>query len=252
MITALRFALVITLTLSLGIASTRAGADAESGAGEDRLSPYWGDAISQWSQWIVYWANGPGGAVGLMMVLPAEASGLPWRPNAEELKQPSINLRWGTGMLSEIIRESGGDLLHALAAYNGGWEQVHLPVTRRYAQSVLTYYAYAMAGRHGYSYQEGKVWTLVIMTRVDGHIKLIQTSTSGQFLAPCFEGAIEFRNLYPEMISAPRTRVAHYTDEEGHDVLIDVWLFVGPPDTPPDETVISTAPLTIPGIGQRP
>ena len=276
MITALRFALVITLTLSLGIASTRAGADAESGAGEDRLSPYWGDAISQWSQWIVYWANereldpdlvaavvrqesighadaeGPGGAVGLMMVLPAEASGLPWRPNAEELKQPSINLRWGTGMLSEIIRESGGDLLHALAAYNGGWEQVHLPVTRRYAQSVLTYYAYAMAGRHGYSYQEGKVWTLVIMTRVDGHIKLIQTSTSGQFLAPCFEGAVEFRSLYPEMISAPRTRVAHDTDEEGHDVLIDVWLFVGPPNTPPDETVISTAPLTIPGIGQRP
>jgi hypothetical protein len=276
MIAASRLALVIILTLSLGIVPARAGADAESGAGEDRLSPYWGDAISQWSQWIVYWANereldpdlvaavvrkesighaaaeGPGGAVGLMMVMPAEASGLPWRPNAEELKQPSMNLRWGTGMLSEIIRESGGDLLHALAAYNGGWEQVHLPVTRRYAQSVLTYYAYAMAGRHGYSYKEGKVWTLVIMTRVDGHINLIQTSTSGQFLAPCFEGAVEFRDLYPEMVNAPRTRVAHYTDEEGHDVLIDAWLFVGPPDSPPDETVISTAPLTIPGIGQRP
>lgn len=276
MITALRFALVMILTLSLGIVPARAGADAESGAEEDRISPYWGDAISQWSQWIVYWANereldpdlvaavvrkesigradaeGPRGAVGLMMVMPAEVSGLPWRPNAEELKKPSINLRWGTGMLSEIIRESGGDLLHALAAYNGGWEQVHLPVTRQYAQSVLTYYAYAMAARHGYSYQEGKVWTLVIMTRVDGHIKLIQTSTSGQFLAPCFEGALEFRDLYPEMTSAPRTRVAHYIDEEGHDVLIDAWLFVGPPDSPPDETVISTAPLTIPRIGQRP
>ena len=98
-------------------------------AEDDRISPYWGGAISQWNRAIVYWAaqreldadlvaavvrsesigqanaEGPFGAVGLMMVLPAEVSGLSWRPTAEELKQPNINLRWGTGILKQILRD---------------------------------------------------------------------------------------------------------------------------------------------------
>jgi len=230
-------------------------AQADDGAHGDveevHISPFWGGAISQWDWWIVHWAQkreldpdlvaavirkesigrvdaeGPYGAVGLMMVLPAEESGLSWRPSAKELKQPGLNLQWGTGILKEIIRESGGDLLTALAAYNGGWEQLYLASTERFAHSVLTYYAYAIAARHGYGYQESKVWTMVLMTRVDGHIERIQTHTSGHFLAPCFEGAVAFRALYPDMANAPRVRVTRFLDEQGREVLVDAWLFVG-------------------------
>jgi len=84
-----------------------------------------------------------------MMVLPAEISGLSWRPSAEELRQPNVNLRWGTGILKQILRDSGGDLFKALAAYNGGWGQIHLRVTRRYAADLLTNYARAVAVRSG-------------------------------------------------------------------------------------------------------
>ncbi len=228
-----------------------AGDGVQDDVEEAHISPFWGSAISQWDGWIVYWAKdreldpdlvaavirkesigrvdaeGPSGAVGLMMVLPAEASGLSWRPSAKELKQPGLNLQWGTGILKEIIRESNGNVLTALAAYNGGWDQLYLASTERYAHSVLTYYAYAIAARHGYSYQESKVWTLVLMTRVNGHIEHIQTHTSGHFLAPCFEGAVEFRALYPDMVHAPRVRVTRFLDQEGREVLIDAWLFVG-------------------------
>jgi hypothetical protein len=264
------------MTLSLGVTALAAGADVESGSGAGQLSPFWGGAISQWSHWILYWAaereldpdlvaavvrqeslgqssaEGPYGSVGLMMVLPAEVSGMPWRPTAEELKQPNVNVRWGTGILAEVIRETGGDLVRALAAYNGGWEQVHIRSTERYAHSVLTYYAHALAGRHGYGYQESKVWSMVIMTRVDGHIQHIQVRTSGHFLAPCFEGALEFRKVFPDMVDAPRARVAHFVDEEGHDVLVDAWLFVGEPDRPVDETLVSLAAPSPPRIVHQP
>jgi hypothetical protein len=265
--------------VDFGLALSRtvtADEDVVTSTGGDHVSPYWSDAISQWDRWIVYWARereldpdlvaavirkesigqpgaeGPYGSVGLMMVLPAEVSGMPWRPTAEELKQPGLNIRWGTGILKQIVRESGGDLLTALAAYNGGWDRLYLATTERYAHSVLTYYAYAIAARHGYSYQDSKVWTMVIMTRVDGHIRLIRTDTSGHFFAPCFDSALGFRDIYPEMVSAPRTRVTHFVDEDGHDVLIDAWLFVGGLDRHVGEMLAGTALPTLPRIGHRP
>jgi hypothetical protein len=267
--------LIAAVVLLLVVAPVAAGANRESTA-EDHLSPYWGGAISQWSRWILFWAEereidpdliaavirkesigyasaeGPYGSVGLMMVLPAEISGMSWRPSAEELKQPSVNLRWGTGILKEILRETDGDLPRALAAYNGGWEQVHIPSTQRYAHNVLTYYAYAMGARHGYTYQESKQWTLVFMIRVDGRIKRIQTHTSGKYIAPCFGNAVAFRKLFPEMVSAPRARVAHFIDEEGRDVLLDAWLFVGDHSTPPEEHLVRAAPPALLRTGHRP
>jgi hypothetical protein len=248
--TVLMSCIVITLLL-LAVGLVQADDGVQGDAKAAHISPFWGSAISQWDWWIVHWAKareldpdlvaavirkesigrvdaeGPYGSVGLMMVLPAEESGLSWRPSAKELKQPGVNLQWGTGILKEIIRDSGGNLLTALAAYNGGWDQLHLASTERYAHSTLTYYAYAIAARHGYSYQESKVWTMVLMTRVNGHIERIQTHTSGHFLAPCFERAVQFRALYPEMVDAPRVRVTRFLDEQGREVLIDAWLFVG-------------------------
>jgi hypothetical protein len=274
--TALCAVLIIFVVLLTSAVPTVVASYGDTEAGEDRISPYWGGAISQWSRWIVYWAHerevdpdlvaavirkesigrasaeGPSGAVGLMMVMPAETSGLSWRPSTEELKQPSVNLRWGTGMLKQIIRDAGGDLFNALAAYNGGWEQTHIPSTARYAQSVLSFYAYAIAARHGYTYQESKQWTMALMTRVNGHITEMQVYTSNEHPVPCFGGALAFRKLFPDMVNAPRTRVTHFVDEEGHDVLVDAWLLVGSPERPSDETLVRTAPPEHPRIGHRP
>jgi hypothetical protein len=274
MLTTLRFVLTLCLILPLAAAPLHASPSPGTSAAADYLSPYWGGAITQWTRLILYWAEareldpdlvaavirkesigranaeGAYGGVGLMMVLPAEDSGLPWRPSTEELKQPNVNLRWGTGMLAQIIRDSGGNVLRALAAYNGGWEQVHLEVTQDYAYSVLTHYAYAIAGRHGYSYDQSKVWTMVLVTRAGGRINRIQTLSSGHFLGPCFEGAVEFRELFPEMTAAPRTRVARFVDAKGNDVLIDAWLYVGQDNVPVVETLVESTTFAASCVGK--
>ncbi len=268
-------ALILLTTLFFVVAPGLAQADTGSETSEQHISPYWGSAISQWTRWILYWAEereldpdlvaavirkesigraeaeGRYGGIGLMMVMSAE-NGLTWRPTTQELKQPNINLRWGTGILKEIIRETGGNLINALAAYNGGWEQMSLASTQNYAHSVLTFYAYAIAANHGYTYQESKVWTIVLITRVDGHIQLIQTDSSGHFLAPCFEGAIEFRDIYPEMKNAPRVRVTRFVNEQGREVLIDAWLFVGGLDRNVGHRLIGVSNRSLPRIGHLP
>ena len=268
MTTTLRIFLVLMITLSLGAALVAAD-DNDSDSEQDQLSPYWGEAISQWSRWIIQWARereldpdlvaamvrqesigqasaeGPYGAVGLMMVLSAQASGLPWRPSAEELKQPNVNLRWGTGMLKEIIRQADGNLLHALAAYNGGWDQLDLISTKHYAHTVLNWYAVAIAARYGYGHRESKVWTMALVTQVDGHTRLIQTETSGHFLAPCFDGTRQLEEIYPEIANAPHARVTHFVDEDGHDVSVDLWLFVGGLDRHVDDLLAGTTLPTL-------
>jgi hypothetical protein len=136
------------------------------------LSPYWPNAIQQWEEVILpegynrgvdadlvaslMWkesrgiasARGPAGAVGLMMVMPNEA-GFTWRPPAAELLNPAVNVFWGTRALSTVIRQSGGDLHNALAAYNGGWGQIHLRGPLNFANDILNDYARAVAVRNG-------------------------------------------------------------------------------------------------------
>lgn len=136
------------------------------------LSPYWPQAVTQWEPLIVeeatrrgldpdfvaavVWvesmgrphAHSPAGAVGLMGIMPREA-GLSWRPTAKELEDPALNIFWGTRTLSITIRQARGDLYLALAAYNGGWEQIHLSGPRRYAEETLLHYVRAVAVRLG-------------------------------------------------------------------------------------------------------
>jgi hypothetical protein len=73
----------------------------------------------------------------------------PWRPSEDELENPWTNVASGTRTLLQIIRDGNGDVYYALAAYNGGWEQIHLRVTRRYATDVLDNYVRAVAVEHG-------------------------------------------------------------------------------------------------------
>jgi len=152
---------------------------------EQILSPIWKKVIRQWSEEIALVAAEQGldpdfiaavvdeesngianvisrvGAVGLMGVMPS-SPGLEWRPDPEELEDPITNLRWGTAILSEIIRQAGGDLAAALAAYSGGWDQVGGQVTQNYAASVLDKYGRAVAARNGISPELASQWTIAI------------------------------------------------------------------------------------------
>ncbi|MGB9889438.1 MAG: lytic transglycosylase domain-containing protein [Anaerolineae bacterium] len=136
------------------------------------LSPYWHPAVARWEPIIleeagrrgidpdfiaaVIWTeslgrpylHSPAGAVGLMGVMPKEA-GFFWRPTAQELEDPALNVFWGTRTLAIVIRQARGDLYLALAAYNGGWEQVQFSGPRRYAEDTLLHYARAVAVRTG-------------------------------------------------------------------------------------------------------
>jgi hypothetical protein len=131
------------------------------------LSSYWNSAVSRWEPIIlqyaqernldpdliaaVIWKESLGrsweysvvGAVGLMGLMPFD-----WRPSAKELENPWTNVSWGARALAHTIRDGNGDLFYSLAAYNGGWGQIHLRVTRRYATEVLGDYARAVAVRN--------------------------------------------------------------------------------------------------------
>jgi hypothetical protein len=163
-----RLTLAVALLAAVTILASPWPALAQSeGPPNARLSPYWGPAVSRWETIILQYAQersldpdliaaviwkesmgrpgerGPAGAVGLMGLMPFE-----WRPSAEELENPWTNLFWGARALAHTIRDGEGDLYYSLAAYNGGWGQIHLRVTRRYAADVLNHYARALAMRH--------------------------------------------------------------------------------------------------------
>lgn len=227
--------ILISLVLS-GIGASKARAAAlqdgdESVINQDfdeLLSPYWTGRISQWSELIGKEATANGldpdfvaavieaesngdqfvvsrvGAVGLMGIMPT-GPGLEWRPVEEDLFEPLINLSWGVAILGEIIRQSGGDISAALAAYSGGWDQVTSRVPREYAGQVLDLYGRAVAVRNGISPEISSKWTIATeFTR--GHI-------------PAEELILD-----EEPVSGLRTYgdhvVFHFTDDEGNTYYI--------------------------------
>lgn len=149
------------------------------------LSPYWEPSIQRWSSYVGALSDAYGfhpdfiaavirheshgentaisymGAVGLMGVMPA-GPGLEGRPSTDELLTPATNLRWGMLILSRVIQQSGGDLFAALAAYNGGWDNVNSRVPREYAARVLDSYARALVMREGLSPDYASQWTVAI------------------------------------------------------------------------------------------
>ena len=156
------------------------------------LSPIWGASIRQWSAHIykesqtygldpdfiaaVIKAESNGyelgvsrvGAVGLMGVMPA-GPGLEWRPAPDTLTDPEINMSWGVAILTEIIHQSGGDIVAALAAYSGGWDQANSRVPQEYASQVLDSYGRAVAARENISPDIATQWT--VATEISrGHI----------------------------------------------------------------------------------
>ncbi len=106
------------------------------------------------------------GALGLMQLMPSTAEGLVDRkkekkPGRDELLRSETNIRLGVRYLAELINQQDGNLVYALAAYNGGphrvktwrkrWgslpgevfvELIPFPETRNYVKRILRNYAY--------------------------------------------------------------------------------------------------------------
>lgn len=172
---------VCTVVLFLFVAQSNS---AESHI-KTRLAPSWPESVLRWEYDIidiahdfsldpdlvaaVMYVESTGyadresyaGAVGLMGIMPLE-EGFTGRPSAEELLNPRVNIRWGIGILTQILKQADGDLHAALAAYNGGWEQAHIKVTRDYSADVLHHYARAIASKQNNPLLNVTRWTVAI------------------------------------------------------------------------------------------
>ncbi|HZY43714.1 MAG TPA: lytic transglycosylase domain-containing protein [Anaerolineae bacterium] len=119
----------------------------------------------------------PAGAVGLMQVMP-----FPWRPSAEALKDPAINLTAGTRTLSEVIRQSQGRLHIALMAYNSGWRKLSVPVARSFARKVLEQYASSILFDAGYDLKKVAGWTMILVSHSSaGPVQADRFRSDGRF-----------------------------------------------------------------------
>ncbi|MBK8985035.1 MAG: transglycosylase SLT domain-containing protein [Chloroflexi bacterium] len=160
-------------------------AAAQETSPQSAISTIWGPGIQQWAFHIGVLSQAHGldpdfiaavineesdgnhqvisqkGAVGLMGVMPT-GPGMEWRPSSDDLSNPAINLRWGVAILADVVRQAGGDLYAALAAYSGGWANVNNGVPRSYAVSVLDSYGRAVAARSGIAPAIASQWTVAI------------------------------------------------------------------------------------------
>jgi hypothetical protein len=177
-----RVSLVLLMAFTAIVAPSSAWADSQAPYESDSaLSSYWPAAVARWESVIVpqaeyrgfdpdliaavVWKESEGdhrarsvvGAVGLMQLLPWDG-----RPTPEELEDPYTNVFWGTRALAQTLVDGNGDLYYTLAAYNGGWAQVHLRVTRQYAADVLGHYARAVAVNYGLPSEGGWIAILAI------------------------------------------------------------------------------------------
>jgi hypothetical protein len=218
----------------------------ESSAGdvsaESVLSDYWPSSVRRWESIIVQyaeerdldpdfiaaviWKESKGnpkarsvvGAVGLMQLMPSA-----WRPSPEKLAEPSTNLFWGARALAQTIRDGDGDLYYSLAAYNGGWSQIHLRVTRRYATEVLDCYARAIAVK--YDLPEDGHWLAVFATDDVAGPQTITVLGPHRSLARYTERpGIQTDTPIAPIGAPPHTTVIAIEDEWGAQVHVRMWL----------------------------
>jgi hypothetical protein len=206
------------------------------------LSPYWKPVVSRWESIVVQYAGqrridpdlvasviwkesrgistvrGPTGAVGLMCIKP-----YPWRPSADELENPWTNVAAGTKTLAQVIRDGNGDVYYALAAYNGGWGQIHIRVTRGYATDVLDNYARAVAVKHGLP-ADGDWIAIISVEGLPDH-RTVTVLGPDRPLARYTERPW----LQADVPSVPEGAPPHatliaFTDERGQEARVGLWL----------------------------
>jgi len=206
------------------------------------LSPYWEPVVSRSERIVVRYAEqrridpdfvasiiwkesrgistvrGPTGAVGLMCIKP-----FPWRPSADELENPWTNVATGTRTIAQIMRDGNGDVFYALAAYNGGWDQIHLRVTRGYATDVLDNYTRAVALEHGLPVDGS--WIAVISVEGLPQHRTVTVLGPNWPLARYTERPLSKAGVpsVPED-SPPHATLFAFRDEHGREARVQLWL----------------------------
>lgn len=210
------------------------------------LSPYWGATITQWSDLIAQYAGQQGldsdlvaaiiyeesqghpqrisivGAVGLMQLMPYE-TGFTWRPTTQELLSPTVNVQWGTRTFSQIMRQAEGNVKNALAAYNGGWDQIELRAPQHYSGKVLDHFARSIAMRAGYDGRALKAWKLIFDVRTSYGLQRIDRAASDGTL----EVSVDF-DLGKLPASTPHATAYSMIDAEGVAWMVEAWVIVEP------------------------
>lgn len=205
------------------------------------LSPYWRPVVGRWEDIVVEYGKrrqldpdlvasviwkesrgistveGPTGAVGLMCVKP-----FPWRPSPEELRNPWTNVAAGTRTLAQVIRDGSGDVYYALAAYNGGWDQIHLRVTRRYAADVLENYVRAVAVEHGFSAHGD--WIAILSVEGLPDHRTVTVLGPDRPVARYTERPWEADVPSVPVGRPPDATVISFTNERGQEAHVNLWL----------------------------
>ena len=208
------------------------------------LSPYWSSRVLRWEPLIlqaadlrkldpdllaslIWWesrgdpaAIGPGGSVGLMQIMPKEA-GFSWRPSRDELLVPSTNVYWGSRTLSIIIKQGGGDVAGALAAYNGGWEKAGNPGPRAFAAKILRDYAHAVALRESLD-GHWVAYFAISDNGIRGPIWVADASREDVYLYGDTNATPSGAPLIP--LIAPLAVVAESETESGAPLIVGVWV----------------------------
>jgi Transglycosylase SLT domain len=208
------------------------------------LSAYWNKTITRWADSINLYAaqrgldpdlvasiifeeshGNPGtissaGAVGLMQIMPFE-QGFTWRPTSKVLLDPVKNIAWGTTTLSQVIRQAQGRLHLALLAYNSGWDQINLRITRAFAIKVLDHYARSILTNSGVDVKNVQGWKMIIVTHSSaGPVQADRVLSDGNFEPlPDFDPAFDDRTDVPHA-------VAYATIDPNHTAWwVDIWIF---------------------------
>jgi hypothetical protein len=110
-----------------------------------------------------------------------------------------------------------------LAAYNGGWDQIHLRVTRRYAADVLDHYARAVAVEHGLL-ADGD-WTAIISVEGVPVHKTVTVLGPDRPLTRYTERPLVQDDVpsVPEG-SPPHATLITFADERGQEAHVSLWL----------------------------
>jgi hypothetical protein len=211
-------------------------------ADSSSLSSYWQPTITRWADLIEKYAQTNGldpnlvaavieeeskgnprlisaaGAVGLMQIMPYEV-GFTWRPRAARLKDPEMNLEWGTNTLGQVIRQAQGRISLALLAYNSGWDRIHLRSTRIFATKVLDHYARSILTDAGLDLNQLRSCTLYIVAHSSaGPIQADRIESDGTFEPlPDFDPT----TLSPDLLHS----IAYAAIDENHIAWwVDVWV----------------------------
>ncbi|MBN1919857.1 MAG: transglycosylase SLT domain-containing protein [Anaerolineae bacterium] len=219
-------------------------------ASVSELSTYWSPKVRQWGPMILdeaerrgldpdflaslVWmesrgdsqAIGPVGSVGLMQIMPSEVPEFYWRPSRAELLNPATNLFWGTRTLATVIHQGNGDVFNALAAYNGGWDQIMYRAPKFFATTILRDYVNAVALRHGLRGQgEWRAMFAVMTPEIGGPIWVADSTREDVFLFGDVNWVPEGYPLIPEDV-LPTAIVAQCTNDAGEPYSVGLWFYM--------------------------